>query len=47
MTFDERLKAYIAKTKRIEARGRAIRNILVGVAVLMAGVAKLVSVLVK
>lgn len=47
MTFDERLKAYDAKTKRIEARGRAIRNILVGIAVLVAAIAKLISVLIK
>ena len=47
MTFDEKLRVYDAKTKRIEARGRAIRNILVGIAILIAALAKvLVPILV-
>lgn len=48
MTFDERLRAYEAKTKRIEARGRAIRNVLIGVSVLIAAITNvLVPVLVQ
>ena len=46
MTFDEKIRAYEAKTKRIEARGRATRNVLIGLSLLIATIIKLVAVLI-
>ena len=46
MTFDEKVKVYEAKTRRLEARSRAVRNILIGIGILTAACAKLVAVLI-
>ena len=46
MTFEEKLKADEAHTKRIDACGRAIRNLLIGVAALITALTGLVTVLI-
>lgn len=46
MTFDEKLRVYDAKTKRIEARGNCIKGVLLGVAALITAITGLVAVLI-
>ena len=46
MTFEEKIKAYEAQTERIDACGRAIRNILIGVGALITALTGLVTVLI-
>lgn len=46
MTFDEKMRAYEAETKRIEAQGRFIRNVSMGVGILITAITGLVAVLI-
>lgn len=45
MTFDEKIKAYESKTRRLEAIGKTFRNVALGVSALMTAVAGLVVAL--
>ena len=45
MTFDEEMRVYEAKTKRLETRRRFIRDLLSGLAKLIIAITGLVTVL--
>jgi hypothetical protein len=46
MTFDEKIKAYEIKTRRLETIGKVIRNVLLGISTLITSVTGLVIALI-